>query len=243
LDFLTLAIPPQWHNPQWQLGIATNIVDRGIVPLVGIAIILIAYWIESVSEKAQKTGPDLRLPVYILSILLGGLFLILIPLHLSNLGNLQSNALAQIQKSSEQGKGQIESFLVNLNNLAQNPQLLTKEIQQRTTLIEGGQFQGRQLSSSQIDTLKQQRDQLQELNNLAKDPQKLKEKVDSIKTDLQNRLLTQKQDAEDRAKSEAVKQGLRTGLSSLLLAIGYGTIGALGWINRGTSIRPRSVTR
>jgi hypothetical protein len=244
LDFATLLIPPQWGNPQWQLGFATNMVDRGIVPMVGIATILIGYWIDNVSEKLQKKGFDLRLPLYILSILLGALFLLLVPLHLSNLGKVQSNALSQIERGSEQGKGQIQSFLVNLNTLAQNPQLLNKEIQQRTSLIESGQYQGRQLSAPQIEQLKQQKDQLQELNNLAKDPQKLKDKVDSIKRDLQNRLDAQKREAEDRAKTEAVKQGLRTGLSSLMLAIGYGTIGALGWLNRGGNIaRPKTGAR
>jgi chromosome segregation ATPase len=100
------------------------------------------------------------------------------------------------------------------------------------------------LSAPQIEQLKQQKDQLQELNNLAKDPQKLKDKVDSIKRDLQNRLDAQKREAEDRAKTEAVKQGLRTGLSSLMLAIGYGTIGALGWLNRGGNIaRPKTGAR
>lgn len=143
LDYVTLAIPPQWQNPQWQINFATSIVDRGIVPLVGIAFILIAYWIDSVSDKGQKSGLDLRLPIYILSILLGALFIVLIPLHLSNLGKLQSTALNEIQKGSEQGQGQIETFLVNLNTLAQNPQLLSKAIQQSTTSIETGEFQGK----------------------------------------------------------------------------------------------------
>ncbi len=238
LDYLTLAIPPQW-----QINFATSIVDRGIVPLVGIAIILIAYWIDSVSEKGQKSGLDLRLPVYILSILLGALFIVLIPLHLSNLGKLQSTALSEIQKGSEQGQGQIETFLVNLNTLAQNPQLLTKAIQQSSRSIETGEFQGKKLAAPQLERLKQEKDQLQQLNELAKNPKKLKEKVEAIKNELQTRLVAQKQDAEGRAKTEALKQGLRTGLSSLMLAVGYGTIGALGWMNRGPSARSKSVPR
>jgi len=243
LDFATLLIPPQWSNPQWQLAFATNIVDRGIVPMLGIATILIAYWIDNTIERPSKKEFDLRLPVYILSIILGVVFLLIIPLHLSNLGKVQTNVLNQIEKGSEQGKGQIQSFLTNLNTLAQNPQLLKKEIQQRSSIIEKGQYQGKQLSPAQIDQLKQQKDQLQELDDVAVNPQKLKDKVDSMKVELQNRLQSQKDDAEDKARKEAIKQGLRTGLSSLMLAIGYGTVGALGWINRKGLVPPKATMR
>ena len=243
LDYVTLAVPPQWQNAQWQINFATSIVDRGIVPLVGIAVLLIAYWIESVGDKVQKGGLDLRLPVYILSILLGALFIVLIPLHLTNLSKVQTSAISEIQKGSEQGKGQIESFLVNLNALAQNPQLLTKQIQQLTTLIETGEFQGKKLTPQQLEQLQKQKDDLQKLNELAKDPKKLKEEVETIKTKLQTRLITQKQEAEGKANTETLKQGLRTGLSSLMLAVAYGTVGALGWMNRGPSVRSKASPR
>jgi len=243
LDYVTLAIPLKLDSPQWQISFATSIVDRGIVPLIGIAILLIGYWIDGVTDKVQKGGLDLRLPVYILSIILGALFVILIPLHWSNLSKIQNTALTEIEKGSEQGKGQIESYLVNLNTLAQNPQLLDKQIQERTTLIQTGQFQGKQLNPQQLQQLKQQADQLERLKVLAKDPNKLKEKVETIKNELQTRLLNQKQEAEDRANLETNKQGFRTALSSVMLAIGYATIGALGLMNRGPSVRSKPLPR
>ena len=43
LDYLILVIPPDFANPQWQLATTTQLVDRGIVPLVGIALILTGF--------------------------------------------------------------------------------------------------------------------------------------------------------------------------------------------------------
>jgi ABC-type multidrug transport system fused ATPase/permease subunit len=247
LDYIVLAIPFNWQDPQWQIGFVSSIVDRGIVPMVGIACLLIGYWIDSSSGVAapRSSTLDLRLPVFVLASILGLFFLLFVPIHLNNLNQAKNTALEQIDKGAGQGEEQIQSFLTQINAVSQNPQQLNQEILQRTQVLETGQLQGRQLAPQQIEALRQQRDQLQQLRDLAKSPKQLKERLETLKKQLQTRLLDQRRERENLAKTEALKQGLRVGLSSLMLAIGYTAIGWFGLrgIGGSSANRPKASTR
>lgn len=230
LDYLTLAIPFNWSDQQWQLGFVSNLVDRGVVPLVGVGLILIGYWIDSTTSasNAKSSGFDLRLPVFILSAFLGLMFLLLVPVHLNNLNQAKTTALTQIEKGAGQGKEQIQQFLKQVNSLSQNPAVLDQQIAQRNQVIESGQFQGNPLSPQQLEALQAEKNQLQGLRDLSKDPAAYKKRIDDIKKQLETQLQDRQRKAEGEATSQALKQGLRTGLNSLMLAIGYATVGALG---------------
>jgi ABC-type multidrug transport system fused ATPase/permease subunit len=247
LDYFALAIPLNLQSPGWLINFVTSIVDRGIVPMVGIAAILLGYWIDGISEapSAKPAKLDLRVPTFVLASVLGLLFLLFVPIHLNNLNQAKTTALEQIEKSAGQGQEQIQGFLSQINALSQNPQLLSQEIQARTQVIETGQFQGRQLTAEQLDSLRNQRDQLQGLRELAKDPKKYKERLNQIKNQFETQLADRKRNAESQAQTEALKQGLRVGLSSLMLAIGYSTIGWLGLRGVGGSknSRPKASIR
>jgi hypothetical protein len=229
LDTVSFAIPLNWQNSQWQINFVTTVVDRGIVPMVGMSLILIGTWIDStVKDVATKGGFNLRLPVFILATLMGLGFLLMIPVHVNNINQVKNNTQGQIQQGVAQGEAQIQTFLSQLNTLSQNPELLNQEIVQRTQVIQSGQFQGRQLGAEQLATLTQQRDQLQNLRDLSKKPTEFKQRLEEIKNQLQTQLQDRRRQAENQANLEALKQGLRIGLSSLMLAIGYSFIGWLG---------------
>jgi hypothetical protein len=235
LDYLTLLIPLNLQDPQWQLSLVTNLVDRGIVPMVGIGLILIGYWIEATmyGENPNNSASrfDLRMPTFILASLLGLMFLLIVPLHLNNLNQAKSAALAQIEKGAGQGKEQIQGFLRQINNLSQNPDVLNQQIAQRSQVIESGQFQGNPLSPQQLESLQNENAQLKGLRDLSKDPAAYKNKIAEIKKQLETQLQDRQQKAEGEATTQALKQGLRTGLNSLMLAIGYAAAGILGLRN------------
>ena len=85
LDYLTILIPPNLQSQSWKIGAVAGIVDRGVVPLVGIAFILVGYFIDGLANTTplKKSGFNLKFPVYILSALLGLMFLLAVPFHLS----------------------------------------------------------------------------------------------------------------------------------------------------------------
>ncbi|MGK7953823.1 MAG: HpsJ family protein [Crocosphaera sp.] len=230
LDYVTLAVPPNFDNQSWQIGLVTNIVDRGVVPLVGMAFILVGYFIDGLADAnpLKKSGFSLKLPVYILAALLGLVFLLMVPLHLSNLNSAKTDALERIQQGAGQGAEQIQQFLTQVDTLSKNPNQLNQQINRLNQAVESGQVQGRQLNAQQLETLRQQRDQLQGLRDLAQNPEEYNKRTEELKNQLETQLLERRKQAEGQANTQALKQSLRIGLSSLMLAIVYSVIGWIG---------------
>ncbi|MDJ0730344.1 MAG: HpsJ family protein [Crocosphaera sp.] len=230
LDYLTILIPVNFGSASWKIGVVTNIVDRGVVPLVGIGFILVGYFIDGLANAnpLKKSGLNLKFPVYILSAFLGLLFLLAVPFHLININDVKTDALERIQQGAGQGAEQIQQFLTQVDTLSKNPGRLNEQIQRLNQAIETGQVQGRQLNAQQLETLRQQRQQLQGLRDLAKNPEEYQKRTDELKNQLETQLLERRKQAESQATIQALKQSLRIGLSSLMLAIVYTVIGWMG---------------
>lgn len=230
LDYVTLAIPLNLQSSQWQIGLITSIVDRGIVPLVGIGLILVGYFVENLNDtNPHKSSEfDLRVPIYILATVMGLMFLLIVPLHLNNLNEAKVNALNQIEQGAGQRDDQIQAFLGQMDQLSKNPQRLSQQIQQLNQVVESGQVQGQSLNAQQLEQLQQQRTQLKQLQDLSKNPTEYKNRIDELTKQLEGQLVDQRRQAENKAKTQALKQSLRIGLSSLMLAIVYSTVGWIG---------------
>ena len=229
IDYLTLAIPFNALDPQWQINFTTQLVDRGIVPLVGIVFLLIGYWMDEirVGAEAARKSFDLRVPVFIIASILGLLFLLLVPLHLNNLRVASSSVLEQIEQGAGEAETRIQTQFDQLNTLTQDPQRLqqlNQQVAQIDQALSSGQFQGQTLEPQQREQLQQTRTQLQNLRDLAQNPDALQARLNELQVQLRD----QKLQREQQAKTEALKQGLRIGLSSLMLAIGYIAVGWLG---------------
>jgi hypothetical protein len=216
LNVIILPIPYNLGQRNWQLGFTTQIVDQGIYPMVGIALLLVGYWLANsdgaASAPQKSSGQDLRFWAFLLSSLLGLIFLLLVPLHFNNV-RLQSNqAIEQINQKASQAEAQLETRTKQVDALVKDPQ----KISELDKAIASGQVQGEQLA--QLQSIKEQ------LQTFKKDPKALNQQVDAAKTQIRKG----KEEAQNRANSEALKLGLRTGLSSLLLAIAYIVIGWTG---------------
>lgn len=182
LDIILFAIPFKVQDPVWQVDYISQIVDRGIIPLLGIILILIATWIDgTLRDAGGRSGLNLKMTAFILACILGVLFFVLMPFLLLNVNQVKTLKFEQIKKDVDQSEQQIQTFLGRLTTLSQNPQLLAQEVQQRTRVIETGQFQGRQLTAEEQAVLRQQRDYLQNLRNLAKTPKEFKKKSMKLK--------------------------------------------------------------
>lgn len=230
VDTLTRAIPFNWQDSQWRINFAADLVDRGIIPLLGMTLVLLGYWIDNNSGTPAK-GAGLRMPVFGLATFLGLFFLLLVPVHLSSLNQAKTVLLEQINQSAAQKKEQIQTNLNRLNAISQNPQLLEQQITQLNQVIETGQYQGREIDAQAIEQARTIRNQLQGWRDLTKKPQEFKKKVEEQKNKWQTELVTLQRDAENRVKGVTINQGLRVGLNSLMLAIGYSAIGWLGFKN------------
>jgi hypothetical protein len=249
VDCLFLLFPFQFTDKLWQVNLCRSLVDQGIIPLLGLGAILIAYWVNKSSgssESSRSSSSGLKLPIFILSSLLGLIFLLIFPLHLSNVNQVKAEGLARIEKEAEQSENQVKNQLAQLQNQLGNDQVKASLEKQRAALKEQLRTQlnelvkddekynqalsNSQLPEAQKDLLKQYKTNLNSLDNFIAqqtDPQKLA-------TQRLNQIQTQTQQQLQKTEEDAWKE-LRTGINSLLLSIGYIVIGWRGLRGMGIS--------
>lgn len=254
VDFFILLLPFQPTDRVWQINLGTALVDRGIVPLVGLGLLFAAYWIDSadaVSDRPQ--GMDLRFPAVILSSILGLMFLLIFPLHLNNVNQAKTQTLNRIAQEGDQAETQLNNRFSQLQaqlnteqGKTQLDQLRTQTKAQFSEILKDDQKYKQALESSQIPA------NIKELLTKAKTNPQLLDKAIEQQTDIQtlrtqqlSQVRQRRDEAEKQAKDTAWKSGLRIGISSLLLSIGYIIIGWTGLKGSGAvqGGKPRAAAR
>ncbi len=254
VDFLILLLDFSPTNKVWQIGFTTALVDRGIVPLVGLGLLFAGYWIDSTDAGNDRPQViDLRFPALILSSVLGIMFFGIVFLHSLNVSAVKTQTLEQIRQEAEQAENQLNNRLSQLQaqlnteqGKAQLEQLRNQTKAQFTELLKDEQRYKQALESSQIPPA------IKDLLKKAKtDPQVLDTAI-AQQTDIQtlrNQQLSQirqrKEDGLKQAENNASRSGLRITISSFLLSIGYIIIGWTGLRGRGAlqGRKPRATAR
>ncbi len=218
VDYLTLLIPLDFGNAQWQLATATQITDRGILPLVGIALMLTSLWIDGTRKTAAQPGfwqtIDVRFWLCILASLLSLLYLILPVFHLSAVRLSSQAALQQVGAEASQASSQMEQRLsTELGQQQQQLQALMQNQELLTQAIKSGQLP-------------------KDIEKYRNDPEGLKQflqkQADQARERVQNQIGSRRAEAERRVQVESWKAAIRTLITSLLLAVGYAVIGWQG---------------
>ena len=156
LDCIVLSLPGETSdlfNRAWQLAAATQIVDRGIIPLMGIALLMTGFWVDSssgVSIERRKVWLDLRFWALLISSLLGLLYLSLVPVHLNNTRLELQNALAQVDREAGQAEGQLEAQITSDQFKAQVEQLKSQRRTQIAALLQDDAKLQQALQSSEV---------------------------------------------------------------------------------------------
>ena len=238
LDCIVLSLPGETSdlfNRAWQLAAATQIVDRGIIPLMGIALLMAGFWVDSssgVSIERRKVWLDLRFWALLISSLLGLLYLCLVPVHLNNTRLELQNALAQVDLEAGQAEGQLEAQIKSDQFKAQVEQLKS---QRRTQIAALLQDDGKLQQALQRSEVPQELKTV--LRNSKNDPKALdnflEQQAQALPTQARNEIRTRKQQKEKELRTRSRNSSLQTGISSLLLAIGYITVGWTGLRSMG----------
>ncbi|HSM81007.1 MAG TPA: HpsJ family protein [Nodosilinea sp.] len=217
LDFIILLVPPNLVNTQWQLATTTQFVDRGIVPLVGMALLLTGFWLDnSVGRVAQRKTltTDLRFWVCTLASLLGLLYLLLTLLHLNAVRLSSQQALDQVNNEASEAASQLQ-------------QRLSTELSQQQTQL-GALLQDEDLLAQAIQSGQLPPDIEQYRDDPAGLTEFLQQRASQAQQQIETEIGTRRTEAERRVKIEARKSAFRISVISLLLAAGYSTIGWLG---------------
>lgn len=229
LDFIVLSIPFNITSRPWQIGLATQLVDRGIIPMVGMALLFTGYWVgSSFGSQDNSNSVVLRFgAVLLLASLLGLMYLLLFPLHLNNTRLARIEAIQRIDQQANQAETQLEARIGTTEFQTQIQQRRSQFKNQLTTLIEDDTRLNQALENEQLP------EQVKNLLEQSKDnPQVIDEFLNRQTEQLPTQLLTgirnRKQQLEEQANTSSFKSSLRTGISSLLLAVGYILIGWTG---------------
>jgi uncharacterized membrane protein YccC len=171
--------------------------------------------------------------------LLGLIFLLIFPLHLNNVNQVKTQTLTRIGQEADQLEDQVKNQLAQVQTQLGNDQVKAAVEKQRTELKQQLSTQlgelvkdeqkynqalnNNQLPAAQKDLLKQYKTNPKALDDFIAqqtDPQQLaNQRITQIRS--------QKEQQLEKTSDDAIKE-LRTGISSLLLAIGYIIIGWTG---------------
>ncbi len=238
LDCIVLSLPGETSdmiNRGWQLAAATQIVDRGIIPLMGIALLMTGFWVDSssgVSIERRNVWVDLRFWALLISSLLGLIYLLLVPVHLNNTRLELKDALAQVDVEAGQAEGQLEGQIKSEQFKAQVEQLKSQRRSQIGALLQDDAKLQQALKSP--DVPKELKAVLEESK---KDPKALdkflEQQAQELPNQARNEIRTRKQQKEKELRTRSRNSSLQTGISSLLLAIGYITVGWTGLRSMG----------
>ncbi len=218
---LLLLFPLNLSDLQWRLRFTTQVVDLGIWPILGIALIFASYGFEEIlgqSKALPKIGWNtLKFWVCLVSLFLGIIFLALIPLHISTAVTASNQTIKKIQQEATESQQELE-------------QRLEQQQTQMSALLTDNQK-----LEDFTDNVELSEDQLKRLEQFKNNPAALKAQTKAIKDKLTKTIDDKKQAAEQRSQLGAFKSSIRIGISSLLLASCYLTIGWNGI--RGNKLR------
>jgi hypothetical protein len=244
LDFVILSFPSGPRDSQWQVGFATALVDRGIIPLVGLALIFAGYWIEKNNSDFlvnRKSWLDLRLWA-VLSSLLGLVFLLLVPIHLNNVNQARAQTIEQISQDATRAESNLQAQLGQLQTQLGDERVQAELERQRSQfrsqvneLLQDEQRFNQAIQSGQISETERKL-----LQQFKADPKSLDAYVaqqadpQTLLVQRLNQIRAQQEQLKQQARQDAWKSGLRIGMSGLLLAFGYIVIGWTGLRSMGT---------
>lgn len=252
VDIVILSFPFQPTNNAWQTSLATAFVDRGIVPMVALGMLFAGHWVDNFDD-ASPSGIDLRFPAIILSIILGVVYLLIFPLHLNNERQTSDRQIEQIAEEAQQAETQVNNQLSQLQARLQSDQAKAQIEKQRnqvkaqfSELLKDDKRYKEALENPDIP--QQQKDLLKKFKA---DPKALDQFIaqQSDPKQLANQRIQQirqrKESRESIARRRAWQSGLRVGISSVLLSIGYSIIGWTGLKGKsaGSSGKRRATAR
>jgi ABC-type multidrug transport system fused ATPase/permease subunit len=232
LDYVFLLTGLDFKDKQ-ALGTGiTQLVDRGVIPMIGVALVLAAYWMERLADMPARNSKLFRFVALAVAALLGVGFLALAPLHLSNTSKVADLARAQIKEQAEKAEGQVEQQVqqrqAELTNLVKDTKQFDEQLKQMGEAIANSGTN--QMPPEQLAQLKQLEKDLKEIKS---NPAALQNKAKESRDQLLNRIRDEKQKAEQQVNSQAWKASAKTGLNSLILSVGYLIISWVGLSEMG----------
>lgn len=242
LDILVIPAPYQPLDLPWRLQFASTVVDRGVIPMIGIALTFAGYWMDTAGAATalpRKKWQDLRFWGLILSSFLGVVFLLVTAIHFNDVRMQSSTRLQDIQQQARQAETEL--------NIQLGSEEFQQQVTQQRTQLET-QLRGLLENPDQVNQLLESEQTPQQLRALLEASQENPEEIDrfldeqasQLPEQLGGQIRERQLELEQQTRLAAWKSAFRIGTSSLLLAIGYILI---GWTGLKGMMRPRRAAR
>jgi uncharacterized membrane-anchored protein YhcB (DUF1043 family) len=234
LDFLVRLTSPQMSTVELQLTLLNDLIDRGVIPLIGLALIYVGLWFQrfaspvitpeaTASKESLAAWQDPKFWTFVFASLLGLMFVLIIPFHYARTGDVIQKALAQVEQEWTGNKTSFDQQLNQIKLEEQQWQAISKDPTQLDQLLQNPQLPPQQKTI---------------LSQLKQDPQVLKQNIDGRVQQLQQQQtqLTKQFAEAEKKKAEVLKRldsersmtRLRAIMRSVLLAVGFVSIGWTG---------------
>jgi|JFJP01.1.fsa_nt_gi hypothetical protein len=238
LDSIVLSIPGQSADiftRGWQMALTTQVVDRGILPMTGMALLFTGFWVDSSVGSTQEPRNlflDIKLWVIVLSTVLGLFYLLLVPIHLNNTRLEVTESLAQIDREATAAESQLNTQMSSDQFKTQVEQLKSQRRSQITSVLSDEKKLQEVLNNPQTPPELKKLLQDTKTNPKALDDF-LNQQAQSLPEQARKEISTRKEQKEKEIRMRSRNSSFQTGISSLLLAIGYVTIGWTGLKSMG----------
>jgi hypothetical protein len=240
VEYILLFFPPAVSDAKlldqyWKIDFWNQLVNSGVVPLVGMLLIFAGYWMNTTLNLQQNRAAwkDLRLWVSLLATILGIAYLVTIPLYLTNVNLVKEDSLKNIDAKAVVEKERVKKQLDQINaqlaqyqKVAQDKPRLEQEIARITQQINSGQFQG-----AQLEQLNNTRANLESLKNNSQVLEQTTKQAKEAGEKEQARIDTEQKKAKSITANNAILSATKTDLKSLVLAIAHTLIGWFGLRN------------
>jgi len=208
IDYLVLLFPLELGEPQWRFQLSSQVVDRGVLPLLGVAILGLSIWIEQLSELSEKGV--IKPVLMVASAAMSLLFFIMGPMHFIDAGQASAAATRQVNDRTDQAEVQLDA------------RLQQERAQINAVISDPSQLQDleRQLTSDELpDDAKERLTVIKDnLNRFKDDPSLLEEQQENTRNRALAAIRSNGLEENNRVALEFRKSRLRVPLSSVMLA-------------------------
>jgi hypothetical protein len=205
-DFIVRLAFTRLDTPEVQVGLLTEFIDRGVIALIGLALVYAGFWLNSLvsrknEHKGRSTWQKPQFWTFIFASLMGLIFLIMMPAHFGATGQVLTKTLTQFDQQEAQAKATLD-----------------QQKRQADQIVASGQIDE---ILKEPNLPPQQRALFEQLK---KDPKAIETQLASQLAGIQK----EKNEALDKVNRQTTLDRLRAEVRSLLLAVGFTVLGWTG---------------
>lgn len=217
VDLATLFVTPQWDSTEWRLGLMSQIIDRGIIPFIGFALLCLSCWVSIYQRQPLAQRSLVIRTVVTLSLVLALVYLVIAPFYFSENRVASAQATQALTEQTRQAELQLDSRLRQelgvISNLMNNEDQLQQGVQGQSLTT---------AQQAQIDNI------MTQLKQFKDDPKALQTRTTEARDQVLAQIREQSEQAQRQTRQGFIRDAFRLSLGSFFLAVAYLALAIVG---------------